>query len=367
MFLTACGGGSGDSNESVSAHMSESTDEGRPLNRPSGKKARTTTEQTTTEQTTTEQTTAEQVSSSESPASSPLPATAGYPFANQKLFVDPYSQAARYVNSGENIYPLDVMQRISTRPTAIWLGDWNANVSADVTNVMSLASGNGAMPVFVAYNIPQRDCGSYSSGGTTDSLYPQWIEQIAYAIGNRKAAVVLEPDALAQINQSGCLTDTQKNTRYQLIKNAIATFKQYAPNTAVYVDAGNPHWIPAATMAQNLVNAGIDRADGFALNVSNFFTTESNVTYGTQISNLTGGKHFVIDTSRNGLGPTSDYQWCNPLGRALGAPPQTFSSGLVDAYLWIKRPGESDGTCNGGPSAGMFWPQYAYDLAVRAK
>jgi endoglucanase len=120
-------------------------------------------------------------------------------------------------------------------------------------------------------------------------------------------------------------------------------------------------------MAQNLVNAGIDMAHGLALNVSNFFTTESNITYGMQISNLAGGKHFIIDTSRNGLGPTTDHQWCTPLGRALGAPPQTFSSGLVDAYLWIKRPGESDGTCNGGPSAGLFWPQYAYDLAVRAK
>lgn len=265
------------------------------------------------------------------------------------------------------MYPADVMRKISTQPTAVWLGDWNANVSAEVANVMNAARNEGAMPVFVTYNIPQRDCGSYSSGGTSAALYPQWIEQIAYAIGNGKAAVVVEPDALAQINQAGCLSDAQKNTRYQLLKEAIATFKKIAPNAAVYVDAGNPHWIPAATMAKNLVDAGVAAADGFALNVSNFFTTESNLTYGTQISSLVGGKHFVIDTSRNGLGPTSDHQWCNPMGRALGAPPQTFSSGLVDAYLWVKKPGESDGTCNGGPSAGTFWPQYAYELALRAK
>jgi len=43
---------------------------------------------------------------------------------------------------------------------------------------------------------------------------------------------------------------------------------------------------------------------------------------------------------------------------------------LVDRVLAtsvaIKRPGESDGTCNGGPSAGTFWPEYALGLASRA-
>ena len=35
------------------------------------------------------------------------------------------------------------------------------------------------------------------------------------------------------------------------------------------------------------------------------------------------------------------------------------------AYLWVKRPGESDGPCNGGPSAGQWWPEYALGLAQR--
>lgn len=118
-------------------------------------------------------------------------------------------------------------------------------------------------------------------------------------------------------------------------------------------------------MAQLLRSAGLDEATGFALNVSNFFTTESNVQLGTQISNLTGGKHFVIDTSRNGNGP-GDH-WCNPAGRAIGARPQGFASGLVDAYLWVKPPGDSDGSCNGAPHAGVFMSQYACDMAAGAK
>jgi len=75
-----------------------------------------------------------------------------------------------------------------------------------------------------------------------------------------------------------------------------------------------------------------------------------------------GGARLVVDTSRNGNGPGTD--WCNPPGRATGERP-TGSTGqpLVDAYLWVETPGESDGTCNGGPPAGVFWPEYALALA----
>jgi Cellobiohydrolase A (1,4-beta-cellobiosidase A) len=95
--------------------------------------------------------------------------------------------------------------------------------------------------------------------------------------------------------------------------------------------------------------------------------TSDNITYGTAISSSVGGKHFVIDTSRNGLGATADSQWCNPDGRALGtAATTTTGNSLVDAFLWLKRPGESDGTCNGGPNAGGWWADYALGLAQRS-
>jgi endoglucanase len=78
----------------------------------------------------------------------------------------------------------------------------------------------------------------------------------------------------------------------------------------------------------------------------------------------------VIDTSRNGAGPAPDspLNWCNPSGRALGTPPTAETGGAhADAYLWIKRPGESDGTCDSGdPPAGTFVNQYAIDLAHNA-
>jgi endoglucanase len=78
----------------------------------------------------------------------------------------------------------------------------------------------------------------------------------------------------------------------------------------------------------------------------------------------------VIDTSRNGngpapSGPAGNEHWCNPAGRKLGDLPTTTTGvPLADAYLWIKRPGESDGACgNDAPPAGQWFPDYALALA----
>jgi endoglucanase len=111
-----------------------------------------------------------------------------------------------------------------------------------------------------------------------------------------------------------------------------------------------------------------------------------NERYATLAAGLTPTAHFVIDTSRNGRGPwapTATYpdkqDWCNPPGRGLGDRP-TARTGipLLDAKLWIKTPGQSDGQCNRGiagsttdpewggitdPAAGAWFPQQALQLA----
>ena len=63
------------------------------------------------------------------------------------------------------------------------------------------------------------------------------------------------------------------------------------------------------------------------------------------------------------LEPLGGELWgveCLPCGMGV------VRSGLNDALYWIKAPGESDGSCNGGPTAGVWWPQYALGLAQRA-
>ena len=142
--------------------------------------------------------------------------------------------------------------------------------------------------------------------------------------------------------------------------------------TAVYIDAGNPRWHSPREMAARLLRANIAEATGFALNVANSIGLEENVAYGHRLAQLLPGKHFVIDTGRNGSGPLlradGAVEWCNPPGRSLGRPP-TLETMLeyVDALLWVKPPGSSDGECNDGPPAGTWWPDYALDLARPTK
>ncbi|MDE2041394.1 MAG: glycoside hydrolase family 6 protein [Patescibacteria group bacterium] len=281
------------------------------------------------------------------------------------FYVDPASDAAKQAIAWATSSPSQaaLIRKIASQPTAKWFGDWDSDVLTDARAYVSAAASAGKVPILVAYDIPLRDCGSYSAGGATSTAaYEEWMRNLAAGIGAHEAVVILEPDALAMMD---CLSSADQAARYTLINDAISTLKAN-PHTVVYLDAGNSNWIGAGDMAQRLIRGGIARADGFALNVSNFYWTGDNVNFGQAVSALVGGKHFIVDTSRNGDGPDGS-NWCNPSGRALGQP-TTANTGnpLVDGFLWTKTPGESDGTCNGGPAAGVWWPDYALGLAERA-
>ncbi len=226
--------------------------------------------------------------------------------------------------------------------------------------------------------------------------------------------------------------------RFAMMNYAVQALKAN-PGTSVYLDATHSGWLGAGDAADRLIQAGVADADGFFLNVSNYQLNERLEKYGTWVSKCiafgshdsswgkghtewcasqynpaspddfsTWGlsdqwyvenvesqtwwytpdvlKHFVIDTSRNGQGPwvpTTSYpdpqDWCNPPDRGLGYLP-TADTGvaLLDAYLWIKIPGESDGSCTRGlgpagttvdpewglidPPAGAWFPEMALDL-----
>ena len=292
-----------------------------------------------------------------------MPATTSSSSVN--LFVDPNSQAKQAANSLRASRPADaaLIDKIANSPTAKWFGGWNGNMQTDVNAYVSAAQG--ATPVLVAYNIPQRDCGSYSAGGANSGDdYLAWIRGMAAGIGSRNAWVILEPDAIPGMD---CLTTTDQATRLALLSQAVSILSQ-SNSTRIYIDAGNPGWHPAGVIADRLKAANIAAADGFSLNVSNFIATADNVTFGQTLSAALSGKPFVVDTSRNGLGAAPANAWCNPDGRALGNQPTSDTGNkLVDAFLWIKTPGESDGACNGGPSAGTWWTEYALGLVRRTQ
>ena len=387
-----------------------------------------------------------------------------------------------------------LLAAMETVPSAVWLtGEttaqaalpgnegWeqaDADVAKQIKQTLLGASLQHAVPIFVAYNIPGRDCSAYSAGGApTDAAYEAWISAIKGALGSAQAVVVEEPDALANLptycgsayaSQFPGITNT---TRINDISSAVTTLEG-DPNVSVYLDGGNSDWQNVGGMAETLVAAGVQQAQGFFLNVSNFqYNTNldfygtwvsSCIAYatvnqgdtqasaladaaayggtstaggafascpsqywnggapGTAIANLngawTGGAlspfatwsdtsttadlntsgidntyagllggtvpstHFIVDTSRNGAGPDSMQSyaaapysqsgsvisslvagnWCNPPSAGLGLRP-TANSGvqissldtyltsnppLLDAYLWVKTPGQSDGQCD---------------------
>jgi endoglucanase len=302
------------------------------------------------------------------PIPPPVPRVQGSnPLVGMRFYVDPGGSARSQVNAWKSSRPADaaLIERIAREPHAEWFGDWNPDVARAVDERVTRIEDAGAVPVMVVYNVPFRDCGQYSAGGAHDaSGYRNWIREVAVGIKNRKAVVILEPDALGLLTK--CLSPADQQGRLALLSDAVRVLASN-PGTKVYIDAGHPKWVPAPEMAPRLAASGIAGADGFALNTSNYIGTAETIAYGKELSALVGGKHFVVDTGRNGNGPTADAQWCNPEGRALGHAP-TLSTGepLCDAFLWIKPPGESDGTCNGGPRAGEWWPEYALGLARRA-
>ncbi|MFI5686138.1 glycoside hydrolase family 6 protein [Streptomyces sp. NPDC051636] len=286
--------------------------------------------------------------------------------AGPLLYRHPDSRVADWVRAhpDDPRTPL-IESRIAGRPAAVWFADHTpATIASRVRAVTSGAAAQRRVPVLVPYAIPHRDCGGASQGGAPDlAAYDAWIDAFAAGLGSGEVIVVLEPDSVAQ---SGCLPSGDRAARFTALARAGRVLKAANPAARVYYDAGHSGWNPAGRQAALLKQAGAASpasSDGIFSNVSNFHTTTDEIAYDRQVLDALGGPAdlgAVIDTSRNGNGAPPDGAWCDPSGRRIGRSP-TLDTGEpgIDAYLWVKPPGESDG-CKG--AAGAFTPSYAYDL-----
>ncbi|GAB2684044.1 glycoside hydrolase family 6 protein [Thalassiella azotivora] len=342
------------------------------------------------------------------------------------------------------------VEAMTRTPTAVWIESPDPRrTQAEVRATVKRASTRGTVPVLVAYNLPFRDCAQYSAGGArTPQEYRDWVDGFAAGLGGGEAIVVLEPDGLGIIPWYTTINGelewcqpaeadpaTAAADRFAMLSYAVDALTA-RPGTRVYLDGTHSSWLGVGDAADRLIKAGVDRADGFFVNVSNYRETAHLEKYGTWIAqcihldraswwdrswcasqyhpadpadfstwHLTDAAydeayaqtgltrdpavmpHFVIDTSRNGQGPwtppTGAYpdpqDWCNPPGRGVGPRPTTDTSNpLLDAYLWVKVPGESDGQCGRGlpgepvvdpewgrvdPPAGAWFPEQAVELA----
>lgn len=258
-----------------------------------------------------------------------------------------------------------LLRQIACIPQVTWLvGGELGQVWRKVRDMVEVADSQSKIPIFVLYNVPGVYEPTFASTIESGDYY-DWLGTIANAIGSRRAWIILEPDSLTL---SRNYSDDDQNEKLNILNVAVGILKEQAPNARIYIDAGHSRWASVDEAADLLRRAGIDQADGFSLNVSNYYFTQEQIAYGNELGAKLGGKHFVIDTSRNGVGQPADLEWCNAPGRALGQRP-TFNTGepLLDALLWIKPPGESDNSCNGGPPAGQFWLPYALDLVKNRK
>ncbi|MFD0440524.1 glycoside hydrolase family 6 protein [Streptomyces chartreusis] len=286
---------------------------------------------------------------------------------SSRLYRHPDSQVLEWVRDN----PADprhavIESRIAAQPAAVWFADFTPDtITARVRAVTSGGSALGRVPVVVPYAIPDRDCGGYSEGGAPGlDAYDAWIDRFAAGLGSGDVIVVLEPDSVAQAD---CLSERARADRFASLARAGRVMKAANPRARVYYDAGHSGWNAPAKQADWLRQAGAAStasSDGVFSNVSNFRTTSAEIAYDRQVLDALDGPASlgaVIDTSRNGAGAPADGEWCDPSGRRLGrAPTLATGESRIDAYLWVKLPGESDG-CKGRP--GTFTASYAYELA----
>jgi len=368
------------------------------------------------------------------PALSPVvPATGPHapdgvnPFAGARLYVNP--DRVRDLRAVAQRHPGSavLLAKIEAFPTAIW-ASWIRDTASigrylDDARAQQQAAGVPVVPVFVVYDLPGRDCNAAASAGelTPDAAgearyQHAFIDPIAAAFRahpDQRIAVVLEPDSLSNL-----VTNMQNPSCARvadIYKRGIAyaISRLSLPNVFLYLEGAHAGWLGwPKNLARSVplykqvleMAGGADRIRGFAVNVSNYDPVRrpdsgardpavapadelgyvADLARGLARVGITG-KGFVIDTGRNGRADIrgNPGSWCNVKGAGLGERPRAAPAPQVDAYLYVKVPGESDGTSDpraarfdeicgsddaapGAPEAGLLFDDYLIDLARNA-
>ena len=275
---------------------------------------------------------------------------AGNPLAGVRLYVDHHSPAWHQMRvfrrSGQR-RKAALIRRIAREPRALWFGRFTRpHFRKKLRRQIVRAKRRRAVPVLTVARAQGDHCGPwYTAGGPAeDTRTRAWYRRFARTIGRARVVIAFEPDSLGTID---CQARSRRDDRLRLLRYGVKRFARL-PNATVYLEGGASDWEPARRTARQLHAIGIARVRGFMLNATHMDWTRANIRHGLQISRLTGGKHFVINTAENGRGPVHHRNargrritvWCNPPRRGLGPPPTTHTSNpMVDAYLWINRPG----------------------------
>lgn len=202
--------------------------------------------------------------------------------------------------------------------------------------------------------------------------YEQWVTQYAKGLGNNRAVIYLEEDALITMNR---VSPAQRSVREAEIAYAVKALEA-DPHVVVYIDAGaSDTLITPKRYAEMLSAADVAQAQGFSVNSTHNEWVTTEMRFGQQISRYLHGAHFVVQSGSAGRGPHLNphprtqgvEDLCNPPGTGLG--PLTLNSGYqdVDGLLWYANVGfTANVACHdGAPGLATFWPEYAYGIVQR--
>ena len=310
----------------------------------------------------------------------------GLPWFVDKTWAPQHDQYERYVRRGQG-GKAALMAKIALQPQFKWFGRWNQDDKGGTygaaRNYVERVQEEqpGSVPQIVVFRHQGKACHKrYTAGGPAeDERSKRWYDAFAAGLGDARVVIGFEPDSLGTID---CLAASRRKARLDMLRYGVDVLSKL-PNVTIYLEAGASDWEPAERTAAQLRYIGIDKVRGFMLNVTHEDWTANNVAHGREISLLTGGKHFIVNTSDNGRGPVHYKRWisrkpkiwrrvtvwCHPRERGLGPAPTAVTEWptLVDGYFFIGRPGYSGGSCNGGPlPIGSWFERRALELAENA-
>jgi cellulose 1,4-beta-cellobiosidase len=353
--------------------------------------------------------------------------TGGNPFTDAAGYINPEYVAE--VESSVALHPAQatLLRKVEGIANAIWLDTISKvprlGMFLDDALAQQRAKHQAVVPIFVIYDLPDRDCAALASNGElsiaddgVQRYKTEYIDAIAAAFRahpDQRIVAIIEPDSLGNIATNlGVQRCAQAEAAYrESVAYAIRTLSM--ANTFLYIDAAHSGWLgwptnssQIATIFHEVLTAagGLDKVRGFVTNVANYtvlsaatelFDYQGNPAHDelSYVQSLSAAlaaagitnKGFLIDTSRNGRGGIRHEwgAWCNLRGAGLGERPAASPKPGLDAYVWIKPPGESDGTSDpsaprfdahcaaqdatsGAPQAGQWFDSYFVELATNA-
>ncbi|PGG98819.1 hypothetical protein AJ80_09456 [Polytolypa hystricis UAMH7299] len=238
----------------------------------------------------------------------------------------------------------------------------------------------------VVYDLPGRDCAAKASNGelpvgSLDVYKTEFIDPIKsflQANANTAFALVIEPDSLPNLVTNIDLQTCQDSASGYREGVAYALRELNLPNVVMYMDAGHGGWLgwndnlqPGAEELASVYRAAGSPSQfrGISTNVAGwnawsktpgeFENSEDGEwnkchdekryvqIFGDALATAGMPNQAIVDTGRNAVqGLRQEWgHWCNVNGAGFGVHP-TSSTGdsRVDAFVWIKPGGESDGT-----------------------